>query len=222
MQAPGIKAVLLLCVVVKLLSGSSVTIGTDNAVNALPFSDAADSVTVYQQVYASSAFSAPIWIDAIDFFLEPSAGSHNQLVSQTVTISLSTTSIAVDGLYYHAPQGADVQTFGTFVIGGTSPNVLTFDGTPFNYNPAQGNLLVEIMTPSTSPVNDFTEAYYESDNSGSLTSRYCDENECNEGQGLVTRFDGTNVPESSSLSYLLFGLGAAALASVRRRTAFHR
>lgn len=154
------------------MPGGSVTVGTDNGPNALPFSDAVDSLTIYQQVYASSAFSGPISIGAIDFFLEPSAGSHNQLVSQTVKISLSTTPIAVDALYYHAPQGTDVQTSGTFLIGGTSPNVLTFDGTPFNYDPAKGN-------------------------------------------------DGINVPEPGSLSYMLFGFGAAALAGLRTRTTFN-
>jgi hypothetical protein len=184
------------------LSAASVTVGTANAVNALPFSDSADGITTYQQVYSSRAFTGSIDIDGISFCLDPLAGNHNQLVPQSVTISLSTTEIPVDGLYYHAPQGPDATTFGTFNIGGTSPNVLTFSAQPFHYDPSVGNLLLEITTPSTSPVSLFTDAYYESDNSGKLTSRYCDETECNENQGLVTEFDfaSATVPEPSPLT----------------------
>jgi hypothetical protein len=201
------KVIPVLFAIVQAVSAASVTVGTDNAVNAAPFVDGLNGITTYQQIYSSTAFSAPIDINSFSFFLDPSAGTHNQLVAQTIEISLSTTSIAVDGLYYHAPQGANAQTFGTFSIeGGTSPSVLTFDGTPFDYDPASGNLLVEIVTLSSSPVNGFTEPYYESDNYGSLTSRFCDESECNENQGLVTRFDSAIVPEPTSLAFVLAGV----------------
>jgi hypothetical protein len=86
--------------------------------------------------------------------------------------------------------------------------VLTFSAQPFHYDPSVGNLLLEITMPSTSPVSLFTDAYYESDNSGKLTSRYCDETECNENQSLVTEFDfaSATVPEPSPLTLFFFGL----------------
>src|ERR1700728_1009963 len=49
-------------------------------------------------------------------------------------------------------------------------------------------------------------ALYESDDSGSLTSRFCDESECNEDQGLVTEFASVTTPEPVSAGSVLFGL----------------
>jgi hypothetical protein len=54
------------------------TVGAANAINGLPFANSLDGLTNYKQVYSSSAFSGPIKIDAISFFLDASAGSHNQ------------------------------------------------------------------------------------------------------------------------------------------------
>jgi hypothetical protein len=207
-----IKIISLLCFFGLTLSAESVTIGTPQGpffeqLNGLPFSDYSDGITTYQQVYSSTAFPGPITIAAISFFLSPSAGVDNQLYPQSIEISLSTTSIAVDQLYYHAPQGPDAQMFGTFMIGGTSPAVLTFDGTPFHYTPSDGNLLLQVSTPYLAPpYNPIDAALYESDDSGTFTSRFCDESECNEDQGLVTNFASATVPEPVSLGCVLFGL----------------
>jgi hypothetical protein len=174
-------------------------------------------ISDYQQVYSSTAFSGTISISSISFFLA-SSFSGNRIDSETLLISLSTTSVAVDNLSYRnsaSNVGTDVQAFGTFTIGGISPSKLTFSGTPFTYNPALGNLLMEIVTLSASGPqgNDFT--YYDSDNSGSVTSRVCGQSECNENQGLVTEFDSAVVPEPASLGLAV--LGIVMLAINRRR-----
>jgi hypothetical protein len=51
---------------------------------------------------------------------------------------------------------------------------------------------------------DFT--CFASDNSGTVTSRICEQTECNENQGLVTEFDSAVVPEPAHLGFVLFGL----------------
>jgi hypothetical protein len=216
------KIILVFCFLAFTLSAESVIIGTPQGPffeqsNELPFADYLDGITTYQQVYSSTAFPGAISISSISFFLSPSAGIDNELYPQTITISLSTTSIGVDHLYYHAPQGSDAQTFGTFRIGGTSPEILTFQGSPFLYNPLKGNLLVQIGTPFlTPPYTEIDNALFESDDSGALTSRFCDETECNEDQGLVTEFSSA-IPEPSSAFYTF--LGAAGLYFAVRRPA---
>lgn len=220
MIRPKMKTIFLLCFAGLTLSAKSVTIGTPQGPffeqsNELPFADYLDGITIYQQVYSSTAFPGLISISSISFFLSPLAGSDNHLYPQTITISLSTTSIGVDGLYYHAPQGSDAQTLGTYTIGGNSPDVLTFQGSPFLYDPSKGNLLLQIDTPFLAPpYAQIDNALFESDDSGSLTSRFCDESECNEDQGLVTEFSSATVPEPSSLICIL--LGAALMLSPAR------
>jgi hypothetical protein len=136
------------------------------------------------------------------------------VASQTLEITLSTTSVGVDQLAYDTTDGPDVKIFGTFTIGGgTSPTTLTFAGSPFDYGPANGNLLIDIITLSSSTSDFFTFAFYESDNTGNVTSRFCKASECGENQGLVTRFDSTSVPEVASVPYLLLGFSICALIS---------
>jgi hypothetical protein len=204
-----LKEIVLLLISATLLPATSVTVGTSNAANCLPFcGQVQDGISDYQQVYSSTPFSGILSISSIDFFLASSL-SGNRIDSETLLITLSTTSVAVDNLSYHNPAsniGTNVQTFGIFTIGGISPNKLTFTGTPFTYNPAHGNLLVEIVTLSASGPqgNDFT--YFASDNSGTVTSRVCEQTECNENQGLVTEFDSAAVPEPASLGLAMVGI----------------
>jgi hypothetical protein len=91
------KSILLFCLLGFTLSAESVTIGTLQGPffeqsNDLPFADYLDGITIYQQIYSSTAFPGAISISSMSFFLSPSAGIDTQLYPQTITISLSTTS----------------------------------------------------------------------------------------------------------------------------------
>jgi hypothetical protein len=105
----------------------------------------------YQQVYGNGLFPGAISITGLTFF-------NNNFVPGSIanadyTISLSTTSAAVDGLdtTFASNLGADNQAFFSGALGGLigPTNQFTIAGTPFTYNPANGNLLLTVTSDGT-------------------------------------------------------------------------
>ena len=98
----------------------------------------------YQQVYGASLFPSAITITDITFFNDNFVPG--SIAPANYTISLSTTSAAVNGLdtTFANNLGADNAVFFSGVLGGLigPTNQFTITGTPFNYNPALGNLLL--------------------------------------------------------------------------------
>jgi len=188
--------------------------------NCFPFGClyAGNPSTRYQQVYSASAF-APINIGSISFFL--GASSAGSLNSGTYSFYLSTTTAPVNGLSTTMDNnvGADAALFGVFQLtGGAAPSVLSFSGAPFQYNPANGNLLLDIRVSGlTHPTGGF--AYYQGrhDAANTVTSRMHDFGLGAEHYGLVTEFTAasTVVPEPST--WVLMAAGLAGLAVVARR-----
>jgi len=178
--------------------------------------------TRYQQVYAASNFtSGPISINQISFFLSPlNAGPLN---TGTYTISLSTTAAAVNGLSstFASNLGADNALFGVFNLGGAAPATLTFTGTTFNYDPSQGNLLLDVQTSITSgqTVTDYSTSYYEGrfQDAAGVFSRMHDFGDVFDNTGLVTEFALVPVPEPSTYALLAAGLAAMGVVARRRR-----
>jgi hypothetical protein len=91
---------------------------------------------------------------------------------------------------------------------------LTITGTPFSYNPSLGNLLLEVIVTNQANVpNTGSNGYLDADTTGSLTSRAYDiTNGSNvaDGEGLVTVFNATSVPEPATWSLVgmaLTGIG---------------
>jgi len=124
----------------------SVTVGTQNENNCIPFSCANQfGVTEDQQVYSSAAFSGPIAISSFDMYVLDSGTAEGE----TFNIYFSTTSAPVNGLSSNlaANVGADNQFFGQYIftpyqiLSGT----LVFSGATFNYNPTAGNLLMTVL-----------------------------------------------------------------------------
>lgn len=127
-----------------LAAANTITIGADNYANAAPFYGEFYSGE-YQQLYLSSLFSGPVEITGITFFCAttPVTGCPGgTTINGGLSIDLSTTSAGIDtlSLNYAANLGSNNSSF----FDGTVTNVLSFTGTPFLYNPSQGNLLMDV------------------------------------------------------------------------------
>lgn len=199
-----------------LLQAGVIVIGVPGAeTNCFPFGCNTDLGTVYQQVYASSSFSGPIAISDIVFYNKTGLSFR----SGDYTLSLSTTSKPVDGLdtvIFDSNLGPDNQLFWSGPLSGPAPAPeVVFLGAPFAYDPAVGNLLLDIRVSNGGPDGGLHLDAYNLD-AGGLFSRAHNFGGGFEGYGLVTGFSygEAGIPEPATLS--LLGLGLAALAFLRR------
>lgn len=200
-------------------------IGQDQEGNCYPFACfALDGGTVYEQLYSSAAFSGAIDIGSVDFFAE--TGSEGMgMDGATYTVSFSTVSAPLSSAYPISP-GADSQEFGVFNIAGPMPAELTLTGTPFNYDPANGNLLMYVTVDSVAQTCYYC-AYYEADGDGTLMSRAYTNmaGSLADSVGLVTEFDPvggsggsqSTIPEPASVFSMAAGTLLLALVSRRRK-----
>jgi hypothetical protein len=208
-----------------------VTVGTANADNCIPFGCDFD-VARYQQVFDGAAFGGPTGITALSFTLKPWGASH-WLAGATYTLRLGYTSAAVGAL--NAALDDNVQgaltTFATrsFAINTPAPAVLTFTGlAPFAFDPAGGNLLLDILVDGQVGADVGGYANFASENGGTATSRAYTAGGLTgtSAVGLVTRFDVTapvtTAPEPATVTLLGAGLLALAGAGARRRVASAR
>jgi hypothetical protein len=203
------------------LSAASLNVGVNNGGNFFPFGGPATGFagTRYQEAYSSSLFSGPISITGIDFFLAQAG----DLYGGTYQLSFSTITAGVNSLSdtnFNSNLGPNNTVFDTVTLSGAAPNILTFTGGPFSYNPANGNLLLDIQI--TNPVAPDVEATFEdgADNGPSTISRYDDFGNGTTGFGLVTEFDfsnSTSAPEPGTL--VLLGVGLAGIFVGRLRHA---
>jgi len=134
---------------------ASVTFGPgENGVgNCMPFGCVPE--TRYQQVYAASSFSGSLTITGITFFNQLySAGS---IDPAHYTVRLSSTKKAAGRLDLYKLDkniGQHQREFFSGILSGSlaSDRFFTIQGTPYSYDPAKGNLLLEIYkTGGTTP-----------------------------------------------------------------------
>lgn len=221
-------ATLLLCCAFPLtLPGESIVLGTDSGGNADPFAGPFPGFpgTRYQEAYASSDFAGPISISAIDFFLQPGF-SGSTLYGATYQVSLSIIGADIDALSetnLDSNPGVDNTLFAVETLAGPAPNVLTFSGGPFYYDPSLGNLLLDMRV--SNPTGGGSAIFQDGAGRGPAgIIRYSNFFNGTRGYGLVTEFSGVSSsrftnelvsPEPGTL--VLLGGGLAGLFIRRRR-----
>jgi hypothetical protein len=195
------------------LYAATLTVGLPavaNNGNCIPFGCPAGVIgtfTEYRQIYASSVFGpSPISISAISFFnTEFSAGS---IDPATYAFSLSTSPSPLSGGFVIGPDNTE---FFSGVLGGPiAGGKFTVSGTPFSYDPANGNLLLDILISNPTIVSSSTVFLDQSDGTAGTTNRDAG------GPGLITEFtfnSTSSVPEPSSA--VLSGAAILALLVIR-------
>ncbi len=192
-------------------------IGTANSENCIPWSCPSITGGNYEQIYNSGAFSGSINIGSISFYNTFfSNGGSQGIATLDYQIYLGVTSQSVpDG---STPPGEQLFASG-HLSDGLWPfgNTLTFNGSPFLYDPTKGNLeLVVDITNASDPGNG-VYAYFDAESGGPF-SRWCPNCGSGQGYGLVTGFGVAqtgSTPEPGSL--VLTASGLLAMAGVLRR-----
>lgn len=222
------------------LQADTVTVGgpaQSGTGNCLPFGcPVMFGLGTYQQVYSSSAFSGETDISQLTFF-DTEVQNGGQPAGGTFVFSLSYTSASPGNLSllsFGSNIGVDSQSYfsGTLPALVTVPGgqLLNISGTPFDYNPADGNLLLTITTSNA--LNGSPVLYL--DQSPCTPGRPCppDNAPLTSGAyfgianaaapGLVTQFTFTggnpSAPEPGSLFLMLAGTVVVA-SRWRRRSA---
>jgi hypothetical protein len=223
------RAVLVFILAVCSLQAGSLVLGNPPKTgtgNCDPFGcPAFFGLGTYQQVYLGSAFPSEISIAGLTFF-EGQVQNGGQLGGGTYSLSFSYTPFDPGGLNLSDPNnniGSGSQGFFTGTLPPLTPegtgSFLVITGTPFDYNPADGNLLLTVTVTgatTSSPIlflnqsqcgpKTFcpagasvvsSDAYFGVLNGG------------NDAGGLVTGFDYSNptTPEPASLLLVLSGVG---------------
>jgi hypothetical protein len=118
----------------------SVTIGTYTDRNCAPFGCGLGSYD-YIQLYSASAFSAPITFDKITFFQSVDFLGPTLTGDYTVSFSTTTDPIGIT----HAPALLNTSSFFSGPLGGPAGASFSISGQPYSYDPASGNLVMEIV-----------------------------------------------------------------------------
>lgn len=161
-----------------------ITVGVANTGNCYPFmcneSGVSEGVsTRYQQVYSASAFNGVTEISSLSFSYAEQFGGPSTVLPGNYQVSLSTTRASLGGLSAELASnvGADNTQIFNGALGGVdaSPSFTIGSSTPFVYDPARGNLLVDIIVtnqrvqPNDGP--NGTNGYIDADSTGAQMTR---------------------------------------------------
>jgi hypothetical protein len=218
---PILTFVLSLTCCMPSLRATTIVGGGTGGGNAFPFGN--NSLLYsgeYQQVYSSSLFNDPVQISQIAF-----ASQEAQSYLLNLTLGLTTTAVAVNSLStnYNNNKGVDFTTVFSGVQAVAATGTSTFDlvfnlSSPFNYNPASGNLLLDVFINSNGAVEPMfyvsgtsldSSRVFNSGGNGAPTA---------DSLSLETQFTVTSaVPEPSSGLLLLVGIGLMSGAAIISR-----
>lgn len=176
----------------------------------------------YQQVYNAALFPGPLLINQLQFFNTQFNPGLGVVETANYEIHFSATAAAVNALSaadFDSNVGANDALFFNGVLGGPIGGpTFTIAGTGFLYNPAAGNLLLDIFkTGGAFNGNVFFDA--RNGSFGTDSSRAHNFGSAFANYGLVTGFsdDGlTPVPEPATLTLLAPALAWAAWRRHRR------
>jgi hypothetical protein len=213
---------------------ADVTVGNYDSGNCYPFlcNDSGTSTGPsidYQQAYTHTAFTGVTTITNLEFYYAAQFGGSSTMINGTYAIYLGTSANPYNALSSNqvANRSADWTLVDTLTVNNNGCDfnpVCTINlTTPFTYNPANGDLLLEIQVTNQANIpNGSGNGYNEADSSGSVTQRtWClGAHDCTsasvDSTGLVTTFStNTTVPEPGTL--LMLGSGILGIAGVIRR-----
>lgn len=216
----------LACAPASATTTTTLTVGAPaTGVNYIPFGSMA-GYPEYQQVFAASDFSSVtiggvVAIDDLEFYADDEGGVPNTGV---IKVTLSTTSKSVNGLSTNLSQNFSATKTVVYdaKLSAVDNGVLTVALlTPFSYDPADGNLLIDIdeKAPYTGgPGFEFNGA-----SDGDFSRAYSGMTiPVSNNSGLVTGFTVVSVPEPSTWAMMVLGfagLGFAGYRGARRATA---
>jgi len=216
-----------------LMYATSVTVGNYDSGNCYPFmcNDSGTNVGQsidYQQAYNSAKFSGPLTISSIDYYFAAAFGGNDTILGGQYSFYWGYSAVGLNlssDLASNYNGGSHFLGTATVPAGGINHgSTLEVSGfTPFTYNPAQGDLILEIVVNNQDNVcNGCGNGYNEADYTGVDTLRAY----CLTGFGcfsattgaLVTTFNGSSqsgVPEPASL--VMLGSGLIGVAGTVRR-----
>jgi hypothetical protein len=227
-----LKALLVLCVLsFGVLMHADVTVGNYDSGNCFPFmcNDSGTSVGQsidYQQAYNSGKFSGATTINSLTWYYASAIGGNPIALGGSYSFYWGYSAVGLNlssNLASNYNGSANFLGTATIPVGGINDDpTLTLSGfTPFTYNPALGDLILEIVVTNQDNVpNGSGNGYNEADYTGVDTLRaYCLTNVGCFGAttgALVTTFGtGSTTPEPGTL--VMFGSGILGLAGVIRR-----
>lgn len=214
-------AILLLAVVLPFNTAFADSIIASNpgghaAFNVIPYGSLFGSGR-YQEVYSSSLFTGPVVITSLAF-----SPQDTTFYSANVDLRMTTTNVQVGNLSTNLDDNFSIPltdvfsdpNFGENVTGGSETFSLIFNLTnPFIYDPAQGNLLLDLVISN----QNINEGFSRSGTGPILSRAYNSAGFGNgaDGVGLRTEIGFTSVPEPGTL--LMLGTGIFAIGGTIRR-----
>jgi len=188
---------------------------------------------IYQQLYRADQFgSSPVRITRLTFDEHELFAGIGIYTDTEIFLSTAANPVSAPSVTFAANRGADFTRvyFGSQQVGFAgfpidpcaicTESTLSFDITPFDYDPSQGDLLVEVRQQGVGFSFDSDNLYFEAGSSRFVSSIAMDgglfgDPAVHLAYGLWTEFEASPVPLPPAL--WLFGVAAAGLVVRSRR-----